>query len=142
MYRITNNLFLTTQKHVRQDCQVQANFALDIAVFTSEALFEALFLGKIFCYISRKIPVLESQFACPQGWKYCARAGLPKSGVGWYFSYLTFSKFIIFTFRNYLTLCKIALFICIYFFSATIILRKKVIRSSLKMNLKISNKLR
>ena len=26
---------------------------------------------------------------------------------GWHFSYLIFSKFIIFTFRNYFTICKI-----------------------------------
>ena len=31
---------------------------------------------------------------------------------GWHFSYLIFSRFIIFTFRNYFTLCKIVL--CIW----------------------------
>ena len=75
-------------------------------------------------------------------WKYDAGAGLLNRG-GWHFSYLIFSSFIIFTGRNYFTLCKIVL--CIwrkFFFSATIILWKKFIRSYLKMNLKISNKLR
>ena len=33
-------------------------------------------------------------------------------GVDWYFSYLIISRFIIFTFRNYFTLCKIVL--CIW----------------------------
>ena len=33
-------------------------------------------------------------------------------GVDWYFSYLIISRFIIFTFRNYSTLCKIVL--CIW----------------------------
>ena len=35
-----------------------------------------------------------------------------KGQVGWHFSYLIFSRFIIFTFRNYCTLCKIVL--CIW----------------------------
>ena len=35
-------------------------------------------------------------------WKYDAGAGLLE-GRGWYFSYLIFSRFIIFTFRNYFT---------------------------------------
>ena len=30
-------------------------------------------------------------------------------GGGWHFSYLIFSMFVIFTFRNYFTLCKIML---------------------------------
>ena len=46
-----------------------------------------------------------------KGWKYVARAGLLKRR-GWLFSYLIFSRFIIFTFRNYFTLCKIVL--CIW----------------------------
>ena len=47
---------------------------------------------------------------------------------GGYFSNLIFSRFIIFTFRNYLNLCKIVLFIWKKkLFSATIILWKKVI---------------
>ena len=46
-----------------------------------------------------------------RGWKYGAGAGLLKRG-GWNFSYLIFSRFIIFTFRNYFTLCKIVL--CIW----------------------------
>ena len=61
---------------------------------------------------------------------------------GWHCSYLIFLRFIIFTFRNYFTLCKIVL--CIWeklFFSAIIILLKKVILSCLQMNLKISHKL-
>ena len=41
-------------------------------------------------------------------------------GVGWHFPYLILSRFIIFTFRNYFTLCKILLSIChlkkIFFF--------------------------
>ena len=45
------------------------------------------------------------------GWKYGAGAGLLKRG-DWHFSYLIFSRFIIFTFRNYFTLCKIVL--CIW----------------------------
>ena len=63
-------------------------------------------------------------------------------GRCWHFSYLFFSRFIIFTFRNYFTLCKIVLCIWRSFFSVTIILWKKVILSCLKMNLKISHKLR
>ena len=58
-------------------------------------------------------------------------------------------KVIIFTFRNYFILCKIVsdiFFLRIVFEekknSATIILREKVIRSCLKMNLKISHELR
>ena len=38
------------------------------------------------------------------GWKYGAGAGLKR-----HFSYLIFSRFIIFKFRNYCTLCKIEL---------------------------------
>ena len=87
-----------------------------------------------------------------RGWKYCAGAGLFKRG-GWHCSYLMLSRFIIFTFTNYFTLYKIVmhlqviLIICIIlllllFFPATIILWKKVILSCLKMNLKISHKLR
>ena len=66
-----------------------------------------------------------------------------KGGGRWHFSYLIFSRFIIFTFRNYFTLSKIVS--CIWrkkIFSATIILWKKVIQSCLKINLKISHKLR
>ena len=37
---------------------------------------------------------------------------LKKAWGGWHFSYLIFSRFIIFTFRNYFTLCKIVL--CIW----------------------------
>ena len=44
-------------------------------------------------------------------WKYGAGAGLLKRW-GWRFSYLIFSRFIIFAFRNYFTLCKILL--CIW----------------------------
>ena len=40
-------------------------------------------------------------------WKYGAGASLLKRG---HFPYLIFSRFIIFTFRNYLTLCKIVLY--------------------------------
>ena len=46
------------------------------------------------------------------GWKYGAGAGLLKSR-GWYFSYLIFSRFIIFKFRNYFILCKIALYVAL-----------------------------
>ena len=57
----------------------------------------------------------------------------------WHFSYFVFSRFIIFAFRNYFTLSKILL--CIFeeknFFSAIIILWRKIILSYLKMNLKI-----
>ena len=55
-------------------------------------------------------------------------------GAGWQFSYLTFSRFIIFKFRNYFILFKIVLYVVL---CSTIILLKKVIRSCLKMNLKI-----
>ena len=56
-------------------------------------------------------------------------------GGGWYF-YLIFSGFIIFKFRNYFILCEIALYIAL---CSTITSWKKVIRSCLKMNLKISH---
>ena len=50
-----------------------------------------------------------------RGWKY---AGLLKKKEGWHFSYLIFSRFIIFTFTNYFTLCKIVFWIWwIFFFS-------------------------
>ena len=69
---------------------------------------------------------------------------LLKGGWGcWYFSYLIFSRFIIFIFRNYFTLCKIVL--CIWrktIFFCHHNFMKKVILSCLKMNLKISHKLR
>ena len=45
------------------------------------------------------------------GWKYGARAGLLKKRP-WNFCYLIFSRFIVFTLRNYFTLCKIVL--CIW----------------------------
>ena len=45
------------------------------------------------------------------GWKYGAGAVLLKRRE-WHFSNLIFSRFIIFTFRNYFTLCKIVL--CIW----------------------------
>ena len=76
-------------------------------------------------------------------WKYGAGVGLWWGGGVGFFRILFFSRFIIFTFRNYFTLCKIVL--CIWrklFFSATINLEKKVILSCLKMNLKILHKLR
>ena len=47
-----------------------------------------------------------------RGWKNHAGAGFLKRGGGWHFSCLIFSKFIIFTFRNYFNLCKIVL--CIW----------------------------
>ena len=75
-------------------------------------------------------------------WKYGAEASLLKRG-SWHFSYLIFSKFIIFTFRNYFTLCKIVLCILrkiIFFYHHNFI--KKFILSCLKMNLKISHKSR
>ena len=34
-------------------------------------------------------------------WKYRAGSGLLKREGGWHFSYLIFSSFVIFTFRNY-----------------------------------------
>ena len=46
-----------------------------------------------------------------RGWKYGAVAGLPKRGY-WHFFFLIFSGFIIFTFTNYFTPCKIVL--CIW----------------------------
>ena len=46
-----------------------------------------------------------------RGWKYGAGAGLLKRGDR-RFSYLIFSRFIIFTYGNYFTLCKIVL--CIW----------------------------
>ena len=46
-----------------------------------------------------------------RGWKYGAGAGLLKGGWGWHFSYWVFPRFIIFTFRNYFTLCKILSYI-------------------------------
>ena len=72
------------------------------------------------------------------GWKYGVGAGLLNGGGGgggwsWHFFYLIFSRFIIFTFGSYFTLCKNVL--CIWrkkFFSVTIILGKKVILSCLK----------
>ena len=60
-------------------------------------------------------------------------------GGGWHFSYLIFSRFIIFAFRNYFTLCKIVMHLKKKNF---FLLGKKVIPSCLKMNLKISHKLR
>ena len=78
-----------------------------------------------------------------KGWKYGAGAGFLKRGGGLEFAYLFLSRFIIFTFRNYFTLCRIVL--CIWrklFFSATIILWNKVIPRCPKMNLKICHKLR
>ena len=55
-----------------------------------------------------------------------------------------FSRFIIFTFRNYLTLCKIVLCTCEenFFFLSPYNFMKKVILSCRKINLKISHKLR
>ena len=80
-------------------------------------------------------------------WNYGAGAGLLKrmKGVegGCHFSYLIFSKLIIFTFRNYVTLCKLLL--CIWrkiIFFCHHSFMKKIILSCLKMNLKISYKLR
>ena len=62
---------------------------------------------------------------------------------GWLFSYLIFSRFIIFTFRDYFTLlCKIVLCIWRKNFFCHHNFMKKVIPSCLKMNLKISHKLR
>ena len=46
-----------------------------------------------------------------KGWKYGVGEGLLKRG-GWHFFYIIFSKFIIFTFTNYFTLCKVML--CIW----------------------------
>ena len=79
-----------------------------------------------------------------KGWKYGARVCLLKrGGGGWHCPYLIFSRFITFTFTNYCTLAKLCYaFEEKLFFSATIILWKKVILSCLKMNLKISHKLR
>ena len=60
-----------------------------------------------------------------------------------HFSYEIFSRFIFFTFRNYFALCKIVLciWIKIIFFCHHNFM-KKVILICLKMNLKISHKLR
>ena len=58
------------------------------------------------------------------------------------FPFFLFSRFIIFTFTNYFTLCKIVLCIWRKIISVTIILWKMAILSCLKMNLKISHKLR
>ena len=71
-----------------------------------------------------------------RGWKYGAEAGLLKKRVGvggggggewdWHFSYLIFSRFIIFAFRSYFILCKIAKLCYAFeeelFFSSSIIL--------------------
>ena len=64
-----------------------------------------------------------------------------KEGGRGHFSYFIFSRFIIFTFRNYFTFCNNA-FEEKLFFAATIISGQKVILSCLKMNLKTSHKLR
>ena len=62
---------------------------------------------------------------------------------GWQFSYLTFSRLIIFTFGNYFTIYKILLCIRkITFFCHHNFYEKNIILSCLKMNLKISHKLR
>ena len=118
--------------------------------------------GAIYCIIHTLFFVLKegsagSKFWLPppekrgiwkikeKGWKYGAGAGPLKRG-GWHFSFLIFSRFIIFTFRNYLTLCY-PLQNCVMHlkkksFSVTIIFWKKVILRCLKMNLKISHKLK
>ena len=44
-----------------------------------------------------------------RGWKYGAGQVFLKGGGGWHFSYLILSRFILFAFRNYFTLCKIVL---------------------------------
>ena len=63
-------------------------------------------------------------------WKYGAVAGILNRGSSWHFSYLIFSWFINFTFRNYFSLCKIVL--CIWrkiIFSATIKCHSKVFKN-------------
>ena len=65
------------------------------------------------------------------------QAGLLKRGMGWHFSYLVFS-FIIFTFKNCITLLQNSVIhLKKTFFSATIILWKNVL-SCLKLNLYVS----
>ena len=60
-----------------------------------------------------------------------------KGEGAWYFSYLIFSKFIIFTFRNYFTLCKTVLYIWrkIFFFFCHHNFMKKRYSKLFKMNL-------
>ena len=103
--------------------------------------------GSVFLHFlwSKKINLKNLKFKNlknkKKGWKYGAGAGLLKRGGSWHFSYLIFSRFIIFAFRNYFTLCKIVLRIWRkIIFSASIILWKKVIHSCLNMHLKISHK--
>ena len=45
-------------------------------------------------------------------------------GGGWRFFYLIFSRFIIFTFRNYFTLCKIVLYFEEHFFCQHNLMKK------------------
>ena len=69
--------------------------------------------------------------------------GMGGGDGGWHFSYLIYLRFLIFTFIIILLVAKLCYaFEEKLFFSATIILWKKVILSCLKMNLKISHKLR
>ena len=56
-------------------------------------------------------------------------------GGDWCF-YLIFSRFIIFNYRNYFILCEIVLYVALCF---SITSWKKVIRSCLKMNVKMSH---
>ena len=61
-----------------------------------------------------------------------------KGGGGWHFSYLLFQGLSFLHLKITLPFAKL----CYAFFSATIILCNKVIISFLKINLKISHKLR
>ena len=103
--------------------------------------------GSVFLHFlwSKKINLKNLKFKNlknkKKGWKYGAGAGLLKRGGSWHFSYLIFSRFIIFAFRNYFTLCKIVLRIWrkIIFFSQHNFM-KKGYHSYLNMLLKISHK--
>ena len=46
-----------------------------------------------------------------KGMKVWCRVQFFLKGGGWHFSYLIFSRFIIFKFRNFFVLCKIALYV-------------------------------
>ena len=103
----------------------------NLYTFFSKSIFPSWFLMKLWEYYSIKANIIwtpprggeGSKFWLPSskgrnlknlksGWKYGAGVSLFKRGEGvegLHFSYLFFSRFIISTFRNYFTLCKIVL---------------------------------
>ena len=112
-----------------QLCRTPSYISNKISLFVTLRIHKRLILLNVICHGSATPPPPPPFFLFKDGkqvlitslrvggkserlkrrWKYDAGADLFERGWSQHFSYLTFPRFIIFTFRNYFSLCEIEL---------------------------------